>query len=164
MCLFQLASFFFSMCWVYILCEIIVDLLELFGVITWIPSSILGLTVLSWGNSIGDLIASTAISKQGMGEMALTGCIAGCSFNLLLGLGLITLMVNMKIESGKIVMNIHESEGVSSFATLLATVIVLLAITMIAILNDFKIEKKYAKWLLGIYSVSIVLISWVTLS
>ena len=95
MCAFQLASFFMSMVWIYMLCEVIVDLLELFGVITGLPSSLLGLTVLSWGNSLGDSIASVSISKQGFGEMALTGCIAGPVFNLMLGLGVTTLVCNL---------------------------------------------------------------------
>ena len=55
----------------------------------------LGLTVLSWGNSIGDAFASIAISRKGFGEMAITGCIAGPVFNLLLGLGLTMIRVNM---------------------------------------------------------------------
>ena len=54
------------------LCEIIIDLLELFGILTQLPSSLLGLTMLSWGNSLGDVFASMSISKNGFGEMALT--------------------------------------------------------------------------------------------
>ena len=84
-----------SMCWLYILCEIIVNLLELIGLITQLPSALLGLTILSWGNSVGDTICSISISKRGFGEMALIGCIAGPTFNMLLGLGLATLAVNL---------------------------------------------------------------------
>ena len=110
MCVFELMSFFMSMCWIYILCEEIVTLLELFGVITGLPSSFLGLTILSWGNSIGDYFASISISKRGFGEMAITGCMAGPVFNLMLGLGVTTLICNLKSE-GSIVFDVHRSEG-----------------------------------------------------
>ena len=77
-----------SMVWIYFLANVIVDLLVLFGIMTDVSASMLGLTVLSWGNSVGDAIASISISKRGFGEMAMTGCVAGPVFNLLLGLGL----------------------------------------------------------------------------
>ncbi len=83
------------MTWIYINCEIIVQILELIGIITGLPSSLLGLTVLSWGNSLGDVVASVTIAKKGFGEMALTGCIAGPVFNLMFGLGITTLVCNM---------------------------------------------------------------------
>lgn len=56
--------------------------------------------MLSWGNSIGDAFASIAISKKGFGEMAITGCIAGPVFNLLLGTGLTMISVNMVLTEG----------------------------------------------------------------
>lgn len=84
-----------SILWIYMLANIIVDVLIVFELISGISAALLGLTVLSWGNSVGDLVASIAISKKGLGEMALTGCIAGPVFNLLLGLGLTTLRCNL---------------------------------------------------------------------
>jgi solute carrier family 24 (sodium/potassium/calcium exchanger), member 6 len=77
-----------GMVWIYFFANVIVDLLVLFGIMTDVSASMLGLTVLSWGNSVGDAIASISISKRGFGEMAMTGCVAGPVFNLLLGLGL----------------------------------------------------------------------------
>ena len=80
--------------------NIIVDLLELFALLSGMPVGLLGLTILSWGNSLGDSIASCSISKKGFGEMALTSCIAGPVFNLMVGLGLTTLQINIKLEDG----------------------------------------------------------------
>lgn len=77
------------------LANIIVEVLIVYELITGVSAALLGLTVLSWGNSLGDLFASIAISKKGLGEMALTGCIAGPVFNLLLGLGLTTFRCNL---------------------------------------------------------------------
>lgn len=90
------------------LANIIVDILILFECISGISAALLGLTVLSWGNSIGDAFASIAISKKGFGEMALTGCVAGPVFNLLLGLGITTIRCNMLLDSRGIVYNIEK--------------------------------------------------------
>ena len=81
--------------WIYISANFLIDLLQLFGIMTGLPAAFLGLTVLAWGNSIGDLIANVSISKKGYGEMALTGCIAAPLFNLLLGLGVSSLKLNI---------------------------------------------------------------------
>ena len=139
MAIFQLGAFLMSMIWLYILCEVIVELLELFGMITLLPSTLLGLTVLTWGNSIGDTIASISISKRGFGEMALTGCIAGPTFNIMLGLGLTTLVCNLKMEGG-IKFDIHNSEGMSTFAVLLATLFCHIVLSWIIFANDFKVK------------------------
>jgi len=163
LCAFQIGSFLMSMIWIYVLCEVIVDLLELFGIITGLPSSLLGITILSWGNSLGDTIASVSITKRGFGEMALTGCMAGPVFNLMLGLGITTLVCNLQIEGG-LKFDIHNAENLSSLASLIATLISLLALIWIAVISDFKINQKHARIMLAIYGVSIVIISYVTLS
>jgi solute carrier family 24 (sodium/potassium/calcium exchanger), member 6 len=89
-----------GMVWIYFFANVIVDLLVLFGIMTDVSASMLGLTVLSWGNSVGDAIASISISKRGFGEMAMTGCVAGPVFNLLLGLGLTLLWTHSGSEDG----------------------------------------------------------------
>ena len=138
-----MTSFFMSMCWIYILCEEIVTILEIFGIITGLPSSFLGLTILSWGNSIGDYFASISISRRGFGEMAITGCMAGPVFNLMLGLGGTTLVCNLKQENS-IEFDVHRSEGLSSFFTVLATLLIAGFLVFVVCINDFKIEQKYA--------------------
>lgn len=44
---------------------------------------VLGLTVLAWGNSIGDLSTNMAMARKGLANMAMTACYAGPLFNLL---------------------------------------------------------------------------------
>ena len=62
--------------------------LETLGEVLSIPSAYLGLTVLAWGNSIGDFFSNTSLARRGLGEMAIAGCYGGPVFNILVGLGL----------------------------------------------------------------------------
>lgn len=63
-------------------------LLQYFGTLSGIPHEVLGLTVLAWGNSVGDLSTNSAMAKRGLSNMAMTACFAGPIFNLLLALSL----------------------------------------------------------------------------
>lgn len=98
--LWEISAFLMSLTWIYMLANVIVDILTTFEMISGISTALLGLTLLSWGNSVGDAFATIAISKRGFGEMAFTGCIAGPVFNVMFGIGISTMLVNLKIEGG----------------------------------------------------------------
>lgn len=81
-------GFLTSVCWIIIIANEIVGLLEAIGLVTGVPTSVLALTVLAWGNSLGDLVADMTVAREGKPEMAIAGAIAGPGFNLAIGLGL----------------------------------------------------------------------------
>jgi len=73
--------------WFNLLANECVALLELFGVTLGVSSTILGITVLAWGNSVGDLVADTAVARQGKVRTAVAGCFGSPLLSDLLGLG-----------------------------------------------------------------------------
>lgn len=80
-------GFIMAATWIDTIADQLVRLLTLLGVICRIPGSIMGLTVLAWGNSMGDLSANMTMAKKGLANMAITACFAGPVFNILIGLG-----------------------------------------------------------------------------
>jgi sodium/potassium/calcium exchanger 6 len=47
------------------------------GVVSKISFDILGLTLIAWSNSLGDLIADYSVAKKGKSRMAISAAIGG---------------------------------------------------------------------------------------
>eukprot|EP00979_Chaetoceros_neogracilis_P005072 scaffold869_cov260-Chaetoceros_neogracile.AAC.3 len=82
-----LVGFIIAATWIDTIADQLVKLLTFLGVICRIPAAIMGLSVLAWGNSMGDLSANMTMAKKGLANMAITACFAGPVFNILIGLG-----------------------------------------------------------------------------
>lgn len=143
-------GFLLSVTWAYVLAEELVSLLISFASIIGISPSILGLTVLAWGNSIGDLIANLTLALKGGpdgAQIAISGCYAGPLFNTLIGLGLsLVFAAWSEFPSGYIIpksSDLYETLGFLMAGLLWALVILLK--------NNMELEKCLGIGLLAIY-------------
>lgn len=86
--LFGYAGFALAVLWIYATARELLGLLRAVGILADISDAVLGLTVLAWGNSLGDLVTNVAVARQGYPTMAIAACFGGPLLNLLLGLGI----------------------------------------------------------------------------
>lgn len=81
--------------WAYAIANEFLSLLSSAGLVLGVDTAALGLTVLAWGNSLGDLIANVVVAASGGAgdaQVAVAGCYGGPVFNVLMGLGLSLLL------------------------------------------------------------------------
>ena len=94
--IFIVFSIIFSINFISWISNFIVDFLNILGFATYLDTSFLGITILAFGNSVGDLIADTTMAQKNKGEMAITGTFSSQTFNLLVGLGCSLIITNYK--------------------------------------------------------------------
>ncbi|CAN6318359.1 unnamed protein product [Urochloa humidicola] len=88
-------GFAMSVAWAYVIAGEVLSLLVAAGAVLAVDAAALGVTVLAWGNSLGDLIANVAVASRGGpggAQVAVAGCYGGPVFNVLMGLGLSLLL------------------------------------------------------------------------
>ncbi len=144
-------AFLTSVSWIINVANEIVTLLETLGLLLDVSSSILGLTVLAWGNSLGDLIADVTVAKEGYPAMAMGGVFAGPLFNLLIGLGLSLLVGTGKAPGGVL----EVQSGARTNRIVIACFAFLgfgLLLTIVVVpLSGFVFSRKYGLVLFAVY-------------
>eukprot|EP00794_Sanderia_malayensis_P014110 gene14110-15585_t len=80
---FAIAGFIAAVIWIYAFAQEIVNLLTAFGISFGLSNAVLGLTLLAWGNSIGDFVANLAMAKNGAPRMAIAACYGGPLLSIL---------------------------------------------------------------------------------
>lgn len=112
------------------------------------PTSLFGLTLLAWGNCLGDLSADVAMTKKGFGEMAITGTMAGPVFNILMGMGLSLVLKFAKSKrpfSDSVTVSIYlengefASDAVLPLTLIVGQIIVLLILLVNVLLKNFNV-------------------------
>jgi sodium/potassium/calcium exchanger 6 len=143
--------FSFTMCiaWIYLLAGELVACLSAVGDALSIPSSFMGLTILAWGNSVGDFFSNIAVGKQGMSEMAVAGCYGGPIFNTFFGLGMSFLYICLKTYPEPFLLA-FDSTSIISILCLLATLVATLAYVS---MKDYVLESRFGYFLIMLYAV-----------
>ena len=146
-------AFVSTVAWLDLLGNECVAVLESIGVITGLTStpqghSILGVTVLSWANSIGDFIADTAVTRAGKPEMGVSAVFGAPMLTCCLGIGISTLIGCFSSGNGFVVATL-DSELALSFMFMAVS---LCSSVAVIVKSGFNIPRWYAFYLFVLYA------------
>ncbi|TKV99222.1 hypothetical protein SEVIR_8G030200v4 [Setaria viridis] len=142
-----LISFIMSVFWISTMAGELLNCLAAIGVIMDFPPAILGMTVLAWGNSVGDLVSDVALARAGQPTIAIAGCFAGPMFNMLVGLGTALLVQTARVYPKAYVLEFHVGIVVAFVFLLLSLMCTLLVVTW----ARFRVPRFWGYCLMGIY-------------
>lgn len=146
---FSLLGFMVSALWINTAASEVVSVLHMLGVVFSLSNTVLGLTLLAWGNSIGDLISDLTIARQGYPRMAISACFGGILFNMLFGVGLGCLI---QMFHGKHVV-VLEPEGLLCWVLAGALGLSLVLSFVLVPLQCFHLTRAYGIFLIIFYLV-----------
>ncbi|KAK4781756.1 hypothetical protein SAY86_015858 [Trapa natans] len=147
-------AFVMSVFWISTAAGELLNCLAAIGDILELPPALLGLTVLAWGNSVGDLVADVAVAKAGQPAMAMAGCFACPMFNMLIGLGSALVIQTTNLYPGAYVLHFHLGIVMAFIFLLLSLMGSLLVITW----SRFRVPRFWGFCLVGLY-VTFMLVS-----
>lgn len=150
-----LLGFVATVAWLDLIGNECVAILEALGNISTISKSksghsIIGVTVLSWANSIGDFVADTAVARAGQPKMGVASVFGSPLLTCCLGLALSSMIASFK--TGSVTTNLN-SEIMLSFIFI---GISLLSSLGVIVYNNFTIPRFYAFYLWGVYCLYMV--------
>uniref|UniRef100_A0A671Q7N1 Sodium/calcium exchanger membrane region domain-containing protein n=1 Tax=Sinocyclocheilus anshuiensis TaxID=1608454 RepID=A0A671Q7N1_9TELE len=151
--LYSLLGFVVSALWISTVAAEIVSVLHLLGVVLSLSNTVLGLTLLAWGNSIGDCFADITIAHQGYPRMAISACFGGIIFNMLFGVGLGCLLQIFQNENNVVML---EPEGMLCWVLSGALGLSLVFSFILVPLQCFHLSRVYGIFLLIFYIVFLI--------
>ncbi|KAM6166897.1 mitochondrial sodium/calcium exchanger protein [Erethizon dorsatum] len=150
--LFAFLGFLTSALWINAAATEVVNILRSLGVVFQLSNTVLGLTLLAWGNSIGDAFSDFTLARQGYPRMAFSACFGGIIFNMLVGVGLGCLL-QMARGSPEVKL---EPDGLLGWV-LAGALGLSLAFSLVAVpLQCFQLSKAYGICLLLFYAAFLV--------
>ncbi|XP_073693109.1 mitochondrial sodium/calcium exchanger protein [Garra rufa] len=151
--LYSLLGFVVSALWISTVASEIVSVLHLLGVVLSLSNTVLGLTLLAWGNSIGDFFADITIARQGYPRMAISACFGGIIFNILFGVGLGCLLQYFQTQTAVML----EPEGMLCWVLSGALGLSLVLSFILVPVQCFHLNRVYGIFLLIFYIVFLII-------
>jgi len=133
-------GFLTSICWIFLIADELVNLLSTIGLLTGVKQDILGISVLAWGNSVGDMMSNISVAKAGRPNMAIAASIGAPLLNILIGTGISMTIKAAKSPEHDISFPISETIFLSSVFALMG----LLMHSVVSYLHDWKLSKASA--------------------
>ena len=104
---------------------------EVFGIVCYIPTVVMGLTFLAAGTSVPDLLTSVLVAREGKGDMAVSSSVGSNIFDVLVGLPLPWLLASA----------VNGGQPVDVVAGTLALSIIILFLMLVAVITTIAICK-----------------------
>lgn len=153
--LFSILSFIVCLCWSYIVVNEIIGLLKTFGYILNISEILLGVTILTVGNGLPDVISSYLLSRKGFGRLAMSAAYAGPIFNILFSIGVAFIIKTARDFPSPLTMDTNNIFFITSGFLMFNLYISLLSF---GLFMKFKLRKYYSFWLIFLYVSYIIVI------
>ncbi|XP_049619460.1 mitochondrial sodium/calcium exchanger protein isoform X1 [Syngnathus scovelli] len=150
--IFALLGFLVSAVLISAAASEVVSILHMLGVVLSLSNTVLGLTLLAWGNSIGDCFSDITLARQGYPRMAISACFGGIIFNMLFGVGLGCLVQMIKTH-GEVQL---EPEGLLTWILAGSLGLSLVLSFIIVPLSRFHLGRPYSIFLLVFYAVFLI--------
>ena len=131
-----------SLIWIWFTANLLISLLMAISTIININKYFLGMTILTYGNSISDLMLNLSLVNLGYSEMALSGSISGPLFNLLIGLGIP--LIKLNIKTGNINIEIFNKDNLIGIICLFLLTGNLITLIIQAKFSDYHLTNKLA--------------------
>jgi sodium/potassium/calcium exchanger 6 len=148
-----IGTFIMSVFWLYIVTNEMLALIQSFGTAWGILPSVLAITALTWGNSLGDIVADVAVAREGYPSMAVGACYGGPLLNLLLGIGFAFTFNPTQLQQYCVVV---ESDAVVT-VSFLCLIAILLLTSVVIPLCRFRSMKWFGVLLILFYVVYLTL-------
>ncbi len=144
-------AFVMSICCIYATSKELICCLCFVGNVLGIPDDIMGLTVLAWGNSIGDLVADVAIAKSGGLDTAAVAIFSGPIQNVLLSLGMA--FANATLRTSDWQVSVDHMYGYTLLALALLLLVLALCLVAIPFVLGYRLPRRFGVLLIAIYIV-----------
>ncbi|KAL9253671.1 Cation/calcium exchanger 5-like protein [Drosera capensis] len=142
-----LVAFVMSVFWISTVAGELLNCLATLGELLELPPALLGLTVLAWGNSVGDLVADVALARAGQPALAMAGCFAGPMFNMMVGLGTTLVIQTTKVFPEAYELHFHISIVIAFVFLLLS----LMGTFLVIMWCRFRVPRLWGFCLVGLY-------------
>lgn len=110
--------------------------------------ALIGGTILSWGTTVPELVATYTLAKMGHSTMAIAGCFAGPVFNLMVGLGLPVLWATLSQGS----LNMELTNGIK-LLVVQSVVVLALLVSVVPLAFAWRLHRQIGIALLVVYAI-----------